>query len=164
MIDDYASGAYEAYKGAAGGRSLATGAPLPGWADLPEPIRQAWRVSAAWVAGAVNRIGVHGDRRALPVSVEWLLSKGFAVETAPNGSPFYRRTLFVDDLGSEGKTTHWVTVHPPHDDWWPVNLWQQHEDDETPTGYAALTHLTTTTRGHLADLIAALEPTPAVAG
>lgn len=34
--------AYEAYRDAAGGASLATGDPLPDWTALPEPVREAW--------------------------------------------------------------------------------------------------------------------------
>lgn len=38
--------AYEAYRQTTGGRSLVSGAPLPGWLDLPEDIREAWRAAA----------------------------------------------------------------------------------------------------------------------
>ena len=38
--------AYEAYRDAAGGVSLATGDPLPDFEDLSAPIRAAWEVSA----------------------------------------------------------------------------------------------------------------------
>lgn len=38
--------AYEAYFAAAGGKSLATGAPLPQWSVLSEAIRVAWRAAA----------------------------------------------------------------------------------------------------------------------
>lgn len=38
--------AYEAYCVAAGGKSLATGAPLPQWGVLSEAIRVAWRAAA----------------------------------------------------------------------------------------------------------------------
>ena len=41
--------AYEAYVADAGGVSLATGAPLPGWADLPEAIQRAWSAVAVAV-------------------------------------------------------------------------------------------------------------------
>ena len=61
-IEAYAKGAYDAYKAAAGGKSLATGAPLPEWDALPGPIRKAWEASAAWVAGMALGIGVHADR------------------------------------------------------------------------------------------------------
>lgn len=38
--------AYEAYKKAAGGKSLATGATLPEWDTLKFEIREAWAVAA----------------------------------------------------------------------------------------------------------------------
>lgn len=38
---------YEAYSKAAGGRSLVSGDPLPGWDALPEAIQQAWVAAAA---------------------------------------------------------------------------------------------------------------------
>lgn len=47
--------AYEAYARHTGWKSLATGADLPQWDALPEAIRVAWRVSAAWVIGRVLR-------------------------------------------------------------------------------------------------------------
>ena len=39
--------AYETYLEAAGGKSLATGSPLPPWEDLPLRIREAWAMAAA---------------------------------------------------------------------------------------------------------------------
>lgn len=45
--------AYEAYSRHTGGKSLATGADLPTWDALPEPIRQAWIVAAARITGIV---------------------------------------------------------------------------------------------------------------
>lgn len=47
--------AYEAYARHTGFKSLATGADLPQWDGLSEAIRNAWMVSAAWVAGRVLR-------------------------------------------------------------------------------------------------------------
>lgn len=38
---------YEAYCTRAGGKSLATGAPLPGWHQLPWQIQDAWEAVAA---------------------------------------------------------------------------------------------------------------------
>jgi hypothetical protein len=38
--------AYEAYRDAADGRSLASGEPLPAWAQLKPDIREAWQVAA----------------------------------------------------------------------------------------------------------------------
>ena len=45
--------AYEAYRTKAGGRSLATGHPIPDWSQLPEPIKAAWQVAASAVAAGV---------------------------------------------------------------------------------------------------------------
>jgi hypothetical protein len=42
----YGSLAYMAYRDAAGGRSLVTGADLPLWEDLSEQIQEAWLSSA----------------------------------------------------------------------------------------------------------------------
>ncbi len=50
-------GAYEHYVLKAGGKSLVTGHPLPGWLALPKPIMDAWTCAACWVAGRV--IGGH---------------------------------------------------------------------------------------------------------
>lgn len=47
--------AYEAYCNATNWKSLVSGADLPPWDNLSEPIRSAWMVSAAWVAGRVLR-------------------------------------------------------------------------------------------------------------
>lgn len=47
--------AYEAYANHTGWKSLATGSPLPQWADLSDAIRSAWMVSTAWVVGRVLR-------------------------------------------------------------------------------------------------------------
>ena len=38
--------AYDAYRDAAGGRSLVTGDPLPSFDELPAQIRAAWEVAA----------------------------------------------------------------------------------------------------------------------
>ena len=38
--------AYDAYRDAAGGRSLVTGDPLPSFEQLPPQIRAAWEVAA----------------------------------------------------------------------------------------------------------------------
>jgi len=37
---------YEEYSRHTGGKSLATGAPLPKWEDLPDNIKYAWEASA----------------------------------------------------------------------------------------------------------------------
>lgn len=42
--------AYGAYAEKTGGKSLATGDPLPEWDFLPLPIREAWAASAVAVA------------------------------------------------------------------------------------------------------------------
>lgn len=47
--------AYEAYCRSSGGKSLVSGADLPGWDALSEEIKSAWMCSAAWVAGRVMR-------------------------------------------------------------------------------------------------------------
>lgn len=47
--------AYEAYARHTNFKSLVSGAPLPQWDGLSDAIRQAWNVSAAWVAGRVLR-------------------------------------------------------------------------------------------------------------
>lgn len=38
--------AYEAYRADAGGVSLASGQPIPGWNKLPMPIQKAWGAAA----------------------------------------------------------------------------------------------------------------------
>lgn len=44
--DNLARSAYEAYRNHTGGVSLASGAPIPEWDALPEPIKEAWQASA----------------------------------------------------------------------------------------------------------------------
>lgn len=45
---------YEAYRAKAGGKSLVSGATLPGWEDLAAEIRDAWEAGAmAAIRGAV---------------------------------------------------------------------------------------------------------------
>lgn len=51
---DLAREAYEAYANHTGWKSLATGANLPQWDLLPVAIKEAWQVSATWVAGRVS--------------------------------------------------------------------------------------------------------------
>ncbi len=43
---DYARVGYEAYKAAAGGRSLVTGDVLPPFDDLSEAVKKGWRAAA----------------------------------------------------------------------------------------------------------------------
>jgi len=42
-----AQAAYEAYRAQSGGKSLATGAPIPDWSKLSEAIQQGWQVAAS---------------------------------------------------------------------------------------------------------------------
>lgn len=46
----YGQIAYEAYRAHTGGVSLATGAPIPEWGALPEPIKAAWEAAGAAVS------------------------------------------------------------------------------------------------------------------
>ena len=46
--------AYEAYFEWAGGKSLATGQPLPGWSSLSLEIQDAWEAAATAVVKAVG--------------------------------------------------------------------------------------------------------------
>lgn len=48
----YGQIAYQAYCGFSGGKSLISGAPLPGWDELPRAIRDAWEVAGYAVADA----------------------------------------------------------------------------------------------------------------
>lgn len=48
--------AYDAYRHCAGGRSLATGAELPPWRELPAPMRAAWLLAAAAVLDAAGAV------------------------------------------------------------------------------------------------------------
>lgn len=47
MIDRLAQRAYEAYANNTQWKSVATGAPLPQWEQLPEAIQEAWKASVA---------------------------------------------------------------------------------------------------------------------
>ncbi len=38
--------AYDGYRASSDGKSLVSGAELPAWPDLPEPIREAWAAAA----------------------------------------------------------------------------------------------------------------------
>lgn len=59
---NYAKEAYEAYCRHTGWKSLATGAALPQWDNLPEAIRTAWMVSTGWVLGLWEASGCHESR------------------------------------------------------------------------------------------------------
>jgi hypothetical protein len=50
-----AQAGYEAYRTQAGGKSLATGATIPEWAQLAPAIQTAWRAAAAGVKAAGTR-------------------------------------------------------------------------------------------------------------
>lgn len=50
-IESAAEAAYEAYRAQAGGRSLATGAPIPAWSGLMPSIQQAWKAAAGAAQG-----------------------------------------------------------------------------------------------------------------
>jgi hypothetical protein len=52
MEPDFGRIAYEAYGEMSGGRSLVSGAELPGWPDLPESIQVAWTSAARAVLHA----------------------------------------------------------------------------------------------------------------
>lgn len=49
--------AYDGYREHTGGRSLATGQPIPTWEDLKPEIQQAWAASTRAVVAALQ--GVH---------------------------------------------------------------------------------------------------------
>ena len=49
-MSDLAKIAYDAYVKAAGGKSLATGDPLPAFENLPQEIRWAWDAASQAVA------------------------------------------------------------------------------------------------------------------
>ena len=57
--------AYEAYVEQAGGVSLATGATLPVWDRLGDPIRSAWAYSARAVLEANTLQRSHGESERL---------------------------------------------------------------------------------------------------
>lgn len=42
----YGQIAYEAYRRCSGGKSLATGSPIPDWQELREEIQAAWEIAA----------------------------------------------------------------------------------------------------------------------
>jgi hypothetical protein len=50
-----ARAAYEGYRAHTGGKSLATGAPIPEWLDLPDAIQDAWVASIVAVRDAISR-------------------------------------------------------------------------------------------------------------
>lgn len=53
--------AYEEYRAAAGGVSLATGAPLPEWAALRLEIQSGWERAAAAAVEAARRRRLTGE-------------------------------------------------------------------------------------------------------
>lgn len=60
----YGQIAYDAYCAATGGKSLATGDPLPAWDDLPDAISEAWMASGRAVDEQVRTDGIDpGDTR-----------------------------------------------------------------------------------------------------
>lgn len=46
--------AYEAYFAASDGKSLISGAPLPGWDDQADPIKDAWQAAAEAVIHSIG--------------------------------------------------------------------------------------------------------------
>ena len=58
--------AYDAYCKSAGGRSLATGDPLPHWTRLPDDIQAAWENAAAAVKAEVYFRAERRQERGLP--------------------------------------------------------------------------------------------------
>ncbi len=46
IYEIYGEVAYEGYREKSEGKSLASGEPIPMWADLPGPIQEAWNASA----------------------------------------------------------------------------------------------------------------------
>lgn len=51
----YGQIAYEVYRAHTGGVSLATGAPIPQWEQLPTPIQSAWEAAGLTVREEVAR-------------------------------------------------------------------------------------------------------------
>lgn len=45
-VESVAEKLYEAYRGHTGGKSLATGQPIPQWEELPQAIKDAWMATA----------------------------------------------------------------------------------------------------------------------
>lgn len=96
-----------------------------------------------------------------PVTAGWLEQVGFRLEQFRD-THRWKQVLHVQphEFGVK-PTTHWLTVHPPSEGgdgtvWWPINFWQQNEDDESPDGVALLSWIDHTTRGHVRRLCAAL--------
>lgn len=102
--------------------------------------------------------GVPVDDSELPVTEEWLRSVGFEKIATDGCYRYWERTLFIQDFtdSNNGKTRHWIRIHEPQDDWWPIDLFQQGDQDEKPDGFSPLSQIEKTTRGHVRRLFAAL--------
>lgn len=71
--------AYEAYRAHTGGISLASGQPIPAWAQLKPEIQEAWRASTNVVALAVTCDGIkaQSDRIEMLPEVQGALIKEY---------------------------------------------------------------------------------------
>ena len=69
LTESEASGrtAYEAYRNHTGGKSLATGDPIPQWDQLPITIQEAWEAAAAAFASVGARIWEGHTESGIPV-------------------------------------------------------------------------------------------------
>lgn len=90
------------------------------------------------------------------VTSDWLLSVGFEEGQAPKGSKQWEKTIIIQEHGFGQETRHWLRVHEPIDEWWPIDLYQQGSDQEEPDGVALISWIDYTTRGHVRRLLAAL--------
>lgn len=118
-------------------------------------IEKAKTLATAWLAE-------HPADDVEAVTAEWLAATGWELYDARPHWRRWRRDVCVDDHGfGIGKTTHWLDIHEPQTGadgsvWWPINFWQQHENDDKPEGVAWLSWVPHTTRGDVRRLLAAL--------
>lgn len=65
--EDRGRKAYEAYRNHTGGKSLATGQPIPDWCELPSTIQEAWDAAVAAIADVPARIWEGHTASGIPV-------------------------------------------------------------------------------------------------
>ena len=95
-------------------------------------------------------------KRSDTVTQKWLEDTGW-IHAPFNGNSRWEWDLAFQDHGyGDGTTRHWLTLHAPQDDWWPLDYRQRHDTDDKDQVVGLLTWLERTTVGHVLDVIKVL--------
>lgn len=92
-----------------------------------------------------------------PVTPDWLIATGWKAASHRGKQDRWELTLMVQHHGPGlGSTRHWLVIHEPHGEWWPIDFRQMHDEDKKEDGVALITWIERTTRGHIRQIISAL--------